>query len=81
MSALVPAGMRVGVLIPTRGVVMESVRRPDVEFYLVQPESKVSPLVGPSMGFESSRAALRYGHTSVTEWLVGEGAPFAARFR
>ena len=56
-------------------------RWPDVELYLVQPESKVSPLVGHSMGFEASRAALRYGHTSVTEWLAGAGAAFAARFR
>jgi NTE family protein len=56
-------------------------RRPDVELYLVQPESKPSPLVGPSMGFEASRAALRYGHVSVSEWLEGDGAPFAARFR
>ena len=56
-------------------------RRPDVEFHLVQPESKRSPLVGPSMGFEASRAALRYGHASVTEWLAGDGAVFAARFR
>src|SRR6267142_6911843 len=31
MSELVPAGMRVGVLIPTRGVVMASARRPDVD--------------------------------------------------
>ena len=56
-------------------------RRPDVQLYLVQPESKVSPLVGPSMGFGASRAALRYGRTSVTEWLAGDGAVFAARFR
>ena len=56
-------------------------RRPDVELYLVQPESKVSPLVGPSMGFEASRAALRYGFASVAEWLAGNGAAFAARFR
>jgi predicted acylesterase/phospholipase RssA len=56
-------------------------RRPDVELHLVQPESKASPLVGPSMGFEASRAALRYGFASVTEWLAGDGAAFAARFR
>ena len=31
MSELVPASMRVGVLIPTRGVVMASARRPDVD--------------------------------------------------
>jgi NTE family protein len=56
-------------------------RRPDVELHLVQPESQAPPLVGPSMGFEASRAALRYGFTSVTEWLTGAGAAFAARFR
>jgi len=56
-------------------------RRPDVEFHLIQPEFKPSPLVGPSMGFEASRAALRYGHASVTEWLAGEGAPVAVRFK
>ncbi len=56
-------------------------RRPDVEFHLVQPESKHSPLVGPSMGFEASRASLRYGFASVSEWLAGDGAAFSARFR
>lgn len=56
-------------------------RRPDVELHLVQPDSKPSPLVGPSMGFEASRAALRYGHVSVSEWLAGDGAAFAASFR
>jgi hypothetical protein len=56
-------------------------RRPELELFLVQPESKASPLVGPSMGFEASRAALRYGFASVTEWLAGDGAAFAARFR
>src|SRR6266849_6624988 len=52
-------------------------RRPDVDFHLIQPEFKPSPLVGPSMGFEASRAALRFGYSSVTEWLAGEGAPVA----
>jgi len=56
-------------------------RRPDVEIHLVQPESKGSPLRGPSMGFEASRAALRYGYASVTDWLTNEGAAFAAAFR
>jgi NTE family protein len=56
-------------------------RRPDVEFHLIQPEFKPSPLVGPSMGFEASRAALRFGYSSVTEWLAGEGAPVAIRFK
>jgi hypothetical protein len=52
-----------------------------VEFHLIQPEFKPSPLVGPSMGFEASRAALRFGYSSVTEWLAGEGAPVAIRFK
>jgi NTE family protein len=56
-------------------------RRPDVEFHLIQPEFKPSPLVGPSMGFEASRAALRFGYSSVIEWLAGEGAPVAIRFK
>jgi len=56
-------------------------RRPDVEFHLIQPEFKPSPLVGPSMGFEASRAALRFGYSSVTEWLAGEGEPVAIRFK
>jgi hypothetical protein len=33
------------------------------------------------MGFEASRAALRYGFASVTEWLTHDGAAFAAAFR
>ena len=53
----------------------------DVEIHLVQPESTRSPLRGPSMGFEASRAALRYGFASVTEWLTRDGAAFAAAFR
>jgi len=56
-------------------------RRPDVEIHLVQPESTRTPLRGPSMGFEASRAALRYGFASVTEWLTRDGAAFAAAFR
>lgn len=56
-------------------------RHPRVDFYLVQPDPEPSPLVGPSMGFEASRAALRFGYTSVKAWL-GEaaGAALGARF-
>jgi len=53
---------------------------PEVEVLVVQPEPKQSPLVGPSMGFEASRAALRYGYQTVKEWLAGPGAALAARF-
>ncbi len=35
---------------------------PKVEFFLFQPEAKESPLFGPSMGFDASRAALRFGY-------------------
>jgi NTE family protein len=55
-------------------------RRPDVEFFVIQPEPRPSPMVGPSMGFEASRAALRFGYSTVGEWLEGEGAAFARRF-
>ena len=33
------------------------------------------------LAVEASRAALRYGHASVTEWLTGEGASVALRFK
>ena len=56
-------------------------RHPLVEFHLIQPDPQPSPLIGPSMGFEASRAALRFGYTSVRDWLSGAGAAFAARFR
>jgi len=72
---------RVGLHQSCHGLRELRLRRPDVELHLVQPESQAPALVGPSMGFEASRAALRYGFTSVTEWLTGAGATFAARFR
>ncbi|HEY7203289.1 MAG TPA: patatin-like phospholipase family protein [Methylomirabilota bacterium] len=55
-------------------------RHPHVEILVIQPEPKPSPLVGPSMGFEASRAALRYGYTTVKEWLAGPEGTAAARF-
>jgi len=53
---------------------------PEVELLVIQPEPKPSPLVGPSMGFEASRAALRYGYRTVKDWLAGPGTAVAARF-
>ena len=54
---------------------------PEVDALVIQPEPKPSPLVGPSMGFEASRAALRYGYRTVKDWLTtGPGAETAARF-
>lgn len=49
-------------------------KHPKVEFFLIQPGAKDSPLFGPSMGFEASRAALRFGRVTTREWLSGEGA-------
>jgi NTE family protein len=53
---------------------------PEVEILVIQPEPKPSPLVGPSMGFEASRAALRYGYETVKAWLAGRDGAAAARF-
>ena len=53
---------------------------PEVELLVIQPEPRPSPLVGPSMGFEASRAALRYGYRTVQDWLAGPGTAVAARF-
>ena len=53
---------------------------PKVEFFLFQPEAKESPLFGPSMGFDASRAALRFGYASTKEWLQTKGAVFVRRF-
>jgi predicted acylesterase/phospholipase RssA len=53
---------------------------PEVEILVIQPEPRPSPLVGPSMGFEASRAALRYGYRTVKDWLAGAGAAVATRF-
>jgi NTE family protein len=55
-------------------------RHPEVEILVIQPEPKPSPLVGPSMGFEASHAALRYGYETVKEWLAGPEGTAAARF-
>jgi predicted acylesterase/phospholipase RssA len=53
---------------------------PGVEIHLVQPPALDTPLFGPSMGFEASRQALRFGHDSVGKWLEGEGAILRKRF-
>jgi hypothetical protein len=52
-----------------------------VEIHMIQPEPQPSPLIGPSMGFEASRAALRFGYMSVRDWLSEPGNAFAARFQ
>lgn len=55
-------------------------KHPKVEFFLFQPEAKESPLFGPSMAFDASRAALRFGYVTAQEWLQTKGAIFVRRF-
>ncbi len=55
-------------------------KHPKVEFFLFQPEARESPLFGPSMGFDASRAALRFGYATAKEWLQTKGAIFIRRF-
>ncbi|MFQ5828862.1 MAG: patatin-like phospholipase family protein [Candidatus Methylomirabilia bacterium] len=55
-------------------------RYPKVEIVLVQPPKNQSALFGPSMSFESSRAALRIGYSSTKEWLTSEDAGLMRRF-
>jgi len=55
-------------------------RHPKTEIFLLQPDRRERLLFGPSMGFEASRAALRYGYASTLEWLGRDGATFSRRF-
>ena len=48
-------------------------RRPGVIWHVLQPPAEASPLFGPSMGFEASRAALRFGRDCAVEWLADRG--------
>jgi NTE family protein len=52
-----------------------AVKYPRTVFHLLQPSQDTSLLFGPSMGFEASRAALRFGYTSTRAWLAEQGAP------
>jgi predicted acylesterase/phospholipase RssA len=54
-------------------------RFPDVEVHVIQPDPVPSPLRGPVMGFEASRAALRFGYSSVREWLGTSDAALLRR--
>jgi predicted acylesterase/phospholipase RssA len=55
-------------------------RYPETEFFLIQPPATGTPLFGPSMGFEASRAALRCGYSSTEAWLKTDGADLLHRF-
>jgi NTE family protein len=61
------------------GLSVLGVTFPRTTFYLHQPPRKSPLLFGPSMSFEASRAALRYGLAAGEAWLSGEGAPLLRR--
>ncbi len=57
------------------------IKHPRTEFHLIQPTREETPLFGPSMGFEASRAALRFGYESTKEWLTEQGLPLLRRLQ
>jgi predicted acylesterase/phospholipase RssA len=57
------------------GLATLAVKYPRTAFHLLQPPPNTELPFGPSMGFEASRLALRFGYTSTREWLAGAGAP------
>jgi predicted acylesterase/phospholipase RssA len=61
------------------GLATLTVRFPRTAFFLLQPPRTTTLMFGPSMGFEASRAALRYAYTSTKEWLDGQGAGLVRR--
>jgi predicted acylesterase/phospholipase RssA len=63
----------------TLGLSVLSVKYPQTSFFLLQPPRTSSLLFGPSMGFEASRKALRYGYESTKEWLGEQGAQLVRR--
>ena len=61
------------------GLAAVRVRFPRTDFFLLEPPRAGSPLLGPSMGFETARHALRFGYASTLEWLDGRGARLIER--
>jgi NTE family protein len=62
------------------GLATLAVKHPQTNFFLLQPPRTDTPLFGPCMGFEASRAALRFGYTSTRDWLETHGSPLLQRF-
>jgi predicted acylesterase/phospholipase RssA len=56
----------------TLGLATLRARFPRTRFVLLEPPRTGSPLFGPSMGFQESRAALRFGYTATREWLASD---------
>ena len=63
----------------TLGLATLATRFPRAAFHLLQPPRTKALLFGPSMGFETARAALRYGYESTREWLDGHGTALVRR--
>jgi predicted acylesterase/phospholipase RssA len=61
------------------GLATVQVKYPRTEFFLIQPPQANALMFGPSMGFDASRAALRFGYESTKAWLADEGAPLLRR--
>ena len=61
------------------GLSVLSVKYPQTDFFLLQPPRTSNLLFGPSMGFEASRKALRYGYESTKQWLTEQGASLVRR--
>jgi NTE family protein len=61
------------------GLDVLAVRYPRTEFFLLEPPRDCELLFGPSMGFEASRKALRFGYESTRAWLDGAGAALVRR--
>jgi predicted acylesterase/phospholipase RssA len=61
------------------GLATLQVRFPQTSFFLLEPPRTNTPLSGLCMGFESARAALRYGYTSTRDWLEDGGQPLVQR--
>jgi hypothetical protein len=62
------------------GLATLAVKHPQTNFFLLQPPRTDTPLFGPCMGFEASRAALRFGYASTHEWLETHGNPLLQHF-
>jgi NTE family protein len=58
----------------TLGLATLKARFPGTSFVLLEPPRTCTPLFGPSMGFQESRAALRFGYTATRDWLASESA-------
>ncbi len=63
------------------GLTTLRMKYPRTEFFLIQPTQSKSPLFGPSMGFDASRASLRFGYESTREWLDAHGASLVRRLQ